>query len=94
MLGLISASITLLLELIYEFTSGKLVGRATLTIEVSIAFFSFSVEVKAERKLAGSNSDPTFVQQMGSYVLNQGTPEEVIVDPWAEYTGAFILAAA
>jgi hypothetical protein len=93
-LGLISASITLLLELIYEFSSGKLVGRATLTIEVSIAFFSFSVEVTAERKLAGSNDDPTFAQQMGTYTLDEGTPEEVTVDPWAEYTGAFILAAA
>jgi len=88
-LGLISASITLLLEFTYEFESKKLVGRATLTIEVSIFFFSFSVELSVERKLAGSGDDPTFLDQMK--ILNEGTPEQY--DPWAEYLSSFALAA-
>lgn len=89
-LGLISASITLLLEMTYEFESKKLVGRATLTIEVSVCFFSFSVEVSCERKLAGGNDDPTFMDQFEK--LNPGTPVEL--DPWAEYLSSFVMAAA
>ncbi len=89
-LGLITASITLLLELIYEFSSEKLIGRATLTIEISICFFSFSVEVVCERRLAGSNNDPTFVDQMGEYML----PGELAPrKPWNEYCESFLLAA-
>ena len=42
-LGLISASITLELSLTYEFDTGKMVGRASITIEVEVFFFSFSV---------------------------------------------------
>ena len=74
----------------YEFESKKLVGRATLTIEVSICFFSFSVELSCERKLAGGNDDPTFLDQFAK--LNPGTPAEY--DPWAEYLSSFVLAAA
>jgi hypothetical protein len=86
--GLFAASITLLLELTYEFESGKLKGRATLTIEVTIFFFSISVEIVCERKLAGSSSDPTFVEQMEPYMLD-GLP----VNPWDDYMNSFLLAA-
>jgi hypothetical protein len=88
-LGLITASITLELDLIYEFSSGKLIGKATLTIEVSIAFFSFSVSVTVERKLAGSDSDPSFAAQMSDYMLPDGSTAH----PWADYLGSFLLAA-
>ncbi|MBD0290769.1 MAG: hypothetical protein ICV74_05885 [Thermoleophilia bacterium] len=63
-LGIVSVCIELALALHYEFSSGKCVGRATLTIEVEIAFFSASVEITCERKFAGSNGDPTFAQIM------------------------------
>jgi hypothetical protein len=88
-LGIITASITLELDLIYEFASGKLIGKATLTIEVSIAFFSFSVSASVERKLAGSGSDPTFADQMSDYLLPDGSTAH----PWADYLGSFLLAA-
>ena len=81
-LGLISASITLELSLTYEFESGKMVGRASITIEVEVFFFSFSVSVSCERRLAGSNNDPTFAQQLG--VLPDGSSPA-----WAEYCAAF-----
>ena len=64
-LGLISASIELYLELEYEFSSGKCTGRAELTIEVSVLIFSGSVTIKCEKKFAGSNGDPSLRDMMG-----------------------------
>jgi hypothetical protein len=64
-LGLISASITLELSLTYEFATGKMVGRASITIEVEVFLFSASVEVSCERRLAGSNGDPTLAEILG-----------------------------
>jgi hypothetical protein len=81
-LGLISASITLELSLTYEFATGKLVGRASIEIEVEVFFFSFSVTVSCERRLAGSNGDPTFEQVMG--LLPDGTSPA-----WQTYCAAF-----
>ncbi|MBM3678300.1 MAG: hypothetical protein FJW96_10530 [Actinobacteria bacterium] len=86
-LGLISASITLELSLTYEFDTGKLVGRASISIEVEILFLSFSVEVSCERRLAGSNGDPTFAQILG--VAEDGTPVTTIPDAWSTYLSAF-----
>ena len=63
-LGLISASITLELSLTYQFDTGKLIGRASLVVEVEVLFFSASVEISVERKLAGSKGDPTMYQVM------------------------------
>lgn len=83
-LGLISASIELRMELTYEFSSGKTVGRATLTIEVHIIFFTISVELTCERKFAGSNGDPSFAQLMAPFQLNGAT-----VKPWEDYCMAF-----
>ena len=64
-LGLISASLELYLELSYEPPSGKATGRATLTIEVEVCFLSFSVDITCEKKFTGSNNDPTFAEVMG-----------------------------
>lgn len=81
-LGLISASITLELSLTYEFASGKMVGRASVVVEVSVLFFSASVEISVERRLAGSNQDPTFAQIMD--VSDTGAS-----DAWDRYCRAF-----
>ncbi len=86
-LGLISASITLELSLTYEFATGKMVGRASISIEVEVLFFSFSVEVSCERRLAGSNGDPTFAAVLG--VPEDGTPISGVPDAWADYCAAF-----
>lgn len=93
-LGLITASIELYLELHYEFESGKAVGRAELTIEIEVFIFSGSVTVSCERKFAGSNGDPSFRDLMG---LNpELTLEEELAQidnhsdyPWREYAEAF-----
>jgi hypothetical protein len=75
-LGIVSVSIELYMELSYEFSSGKCVGRATISVEVEIAFVSETVEISCERRFAGSSGDPTF-------------EELVPVDAWGEYCGAF-----
>jgi len=64
-LCIMSASIELYLALTYDFGSGKCIGYAQLTIEVSVFMFSTSVSIECERKLAGSNGDPTFRQMLG-----------------------------
>jgi hypothetical protein len=85
-LGLITASLELALELTYEFASGKCIGRASLIIEVEVLFFSASVEVKCEKKFAGSNGDPSFLQIMAPYT-DPDTGDSV--EPWQEYCEAF-----
>ncbi|GAB3579955.1 hypothetical protein GCM10027406_18870 [Leifsonia lichenia] len=80
-LGLISASIELYMELVYQFNTGKMIGRATITVQVKVLFFSASVQISAERQFAGSNGDPSF--------------REVMCEPdgdspaWADYCEAF-----
>lgn len=64
-LCIVSASLELYLELRYEFETGKCVGKAQLTIEISVFIFSGSVTITCERKFSGSNGDPSFRQIMG-----------------------------
>jgi hypothetical protein len=62
------------------------VGKATLTIEVSVFMFSISVSITCERKFAGSNGDPSFEQLMDPYIdPRSGLP----VEPWSDYCAAF-----
>jgi hypothetical protein len=84
-LGLISACIELYLELTYETATGKAVGRATITVEVEVFFVSFSVSISCEKKFAGSNGDPSFVDVMGLPPL----PPPGAVRPWDTYCRAF-----
>jgi hypothetical protein len=80
-LGLISASIELYLELNYEFDTGKMVGRALITVKVEVFCFSASVKISAERRFAGSVGDPSFADVM---VLTDGTSPA-----WTKYCVAF-----
>ncbi|MFC3965582.1 LysM peptidoglycan-binding domain-containing protein [Nocardia jiangsuensis] len=84
-LGLISACITLELSLTYHFRSGKLIGRASLTVEVEVLFFSASVEIVCERQLAGSKGDPTLRDIM--------PPESGGHDMWNHYLDSFAIGA-
>lgn len=84
-LGIISASIELYMALEYQSQTGKVVGRATITVEISIFCFSASVKVSAERKFAGSNGDPSFRQLMGPAVaVLTTTPIEADLQALAE----------
>lgn len=82
-LGLISASIELYLGLAYEFSTGKMAGRASLIVEVEVLFFSTSVEITCERKFAGAKGDPTFAQLMDPFDTGGATA------PWHAYCEAF-----
>jgi hypothetical protein len=82
-LGLISASITLELSLKYDFDTGKLFGRASLVVEVEVLFFSASVEISCERRLAGSKGDPTLRDVMPPDPVDGTNPD------WVEYCAAF-----
>jgi len=86
-LGLISASIELYLDLTYIFDEGKCVGHATLTIEVHVLFFSASVQISAERKFAGSSGDPSFAALMGPDDDAPITPATPYA--WRDYCEAF-----
>jgi hypothetical protein len=93
-LCIVSASLELYLELRYEFESGKCVGKATLTIEVSVFMFSISVKITCERKFAGSNGDPTFREIMGAVPALPLADELLQIQPatqyaWREYCEAF-----
>jgi hypothetical protein len=79
-LGLISAAIEMYMGLTYEFGSGKVVGQATISVEVEVFMFSKTVKISAERRFAGSGGDPTFEQALGPY-SNDG--------PWVAYCQAF-----
>jgi hypothetical protein len=83
-LGLISASIELYLELHYEFDTGKMVGSAKLTIKVEVFCFSTSVTIRAERRFAGSVGDPSFADVM---MLEDGSSPA-----WSIYCRAFAAA--
>lgn len=93
-LGLISASLELYLELRYEFESGKCVGKAQLTIEVEVFLFSVSVTITCERKFAGSNGDPSFRELVGVQPQLALADELALIDdatdyPWRRYVEAF-----
>lgn len=84
-LGLASASMSLELSLTYDTETGKLVGRASLVLEVEVLFFSASVEVTVERRLAGSRGDPSLRDIM--------PPDAGGADMWNHYFGAFAIGA-
>ncbi|QXQ07825.1 hypothetical protein KX816_07470 [Sphingosinicellaceae bacterium] len=81
-LSLISASIELYMALTYAFDTGKMIGEATLTIHVSVLFFSTSVSIHVRRTFAGSNGDPTG----RDVLLPDGATES---ETWNLYCGAF-----
>lgn len=82
-LGLISASITLELSLTYEFDTGKMIGRASIEVEVEVLFFSASVSISCERRFAGSKGDPSLGQMLG---IGPGQTDN---DYWSQYCAAF-----
>ena len=80
-LGLISASIELAMSIDYYPKTGKVIGRASITVKVEVLLFSGSVKIEAERQFAGSNGDPSF---RDAYLEPDGTHPE-----WDRYLEAF-----
>jgi hypothetical protein len=89
-LALISISIELRMELSYVAeigSGGKVIGKASLEIKVKIIFFSIGVTITVERKFAGNNNDPTFLDAMGHPYHEPVLLEDV--DPWQQYCIAY-----
>ncbi|MEM8486901.1 MAG: hypothetical protein AAF564_15215, partial [Bacteroidota bacterium] len=86
-LGLIGISLELRMELTYQSSGGKVIGRASVKVEIELLFFSIGVEITVERKFAGSNEDPTFLEQMGSSYIDP--VQDQTVEAWPEYCMAF-----
>jgi hypothetical protein len=87
-LGIVGVSIELYLELAYESSSGKAVGRASLTISIELFLFEATITISCEKKFAGSGADPTFAETFSPYELTPGDPS-TLVDPWEEYCVAY-----
>jgi type VI protein secretion system component Hcp len=75
-LGLITISVEFNLSFTYA-EEGKAYGRATLTVEVEVAFFSKSVELTVERTFGGEGGDPKFIETFTT------------AETWSEYATAF-----
>lgn len=75
-LGIIRVSLLFELKLTWQ-SNGKVFGVATIEVEISILFISFSVGVTVERQLKGSDGDPTFTDMLPMPSL------------WIEYCNAF-----
>ncbi len=80
-LGLVSAAIELYMELLYQPPTGKLIGQASITVNVSVIGISKSVHISAQRVFAGSRGDPSFLEVMGA---GSGTSRA-----WTTYCLAF-----
>ncbi len=76
-LGLIKISLEFTLSFTYDGGRDKAYGRATLTVQVEIVFFSVSVEITVEKAFGGSSGDPTFGQLFPASAT------------WEEYAEAF-----
>ena len=76
MLGLVHISIEFNLTFAYQ-DKGKAYGRATLTVEVEVAFFHTSVDLTVERTFGGNNGDPKFIDFFNTAAT------------WNEYAEAF-----
>jgi hypothetical protein len=76
-LGLIKISLEFTLSFTYDGGRDKAYGRATLTVQVEIVFFSTSVEITVEKAFGGTSGDPAFGQLFPA------------ADTWTEYAEAF-----
>ncbi|PHQ48306.1 hypothetical protein BLA24_33435 [Streptomyces cinnamoneus] len=96
-LGIVSASVELCLELSYDVDSGTVYGRARITVSVHIGFWSQSVSIECEKRFLGSGPaaaalaaeaprPPTFAEMMSPYT---DPVTGLRRDPVDEYCTAF-----
>jgi hypothetical protein len=77
-LGIISIGLDLNISLSYQVSNGKKMvqGRATLTVSISVLFFSASVQISVEKSYGSSKGDP-------------GVGDVLTASDWAAYAAAF-----
>ncbi|QEU96196.1 hypothetical protein [Streptomyces kanamyceticus] len=97
-LGIVSASIELYMELGYK--DGYAIGRASLTISIEIGFFETSVTIRCEKKFAGSGTRTAFAAGADAPALTPPTFSDLMspyddpatgarIDPVLDYCTAF-----
>jgi len=75
-LAIVTVSVEFNLSFTYQ-DEGKAYGRATLTVEVEVAFFHKSVDLTVERTFGGQGGDPRFVETFTT------------AETWNQYATAF-----
>lgn len=96
-LGIITVSIEFYLGMEYQITANELWGQAKLTVKVEVLFFSTSVELSVERRLAGGDSGSKASRgrvdgpvKLVSGTASGGNFEDLFSqDDWARYAEAF-----
>ena len=89
-LGLVSVSIELRLELTYESDTNALVGRATMIIEIDILFFSESVELDSgEWRLMGGKAPRQRSAALGFAAASSRDRFERAFENWRAYRRCF-----
>jgi len=92
-LGIITVSVEFDMSLTYYSQGNRLHGRATLTVEISIMFFSKSVDLTVERDFAGGGGqhaalfDPGMPYPVGSMPV--GFADQMENADWQTYCEAF-----
>src|SRR5262249_5381339 len=90
-LGLVSVSVELLIVLKYESTDNRLVGRATLVIEVDLTFISESVTTDSGVWVLAGGEEP----QHGQEPITTGTADGAFdLAAWRHYREAFASLAS
>jgi hypothetical protein len=89
-LGLVSASVELLVALQYESEGNRMVGRATLVLEIDLTLYSDSVELDSgEWVLSGEDREPVRPRGPASPVTLALPTEEPDLTAWQAYQEAF-----
>ncbi|MGI5521663.1 hypothetical protein ACQEUX_11970 [Micromonospora sp. CA-259024] len=86
-LGIVSISVDFRMELRYSPTTGEVVGSATLTVGISVLFFSKSLTFSVERRFAGSAPAARF---SAFAAAGPALPAGVDVGGWDLYCQAFV----
>jgi hypothetical protein len=102
-MGLISASMELLLEMEYQSKGNIMLGRATVKFHVSICFFHKTFKATCERRFVGAKkgsggsnlrlmaaaADEDHDPKLAMHKVMSSGPHGTNIDPWLSYWKAF-----
>ncbi|MBR0820239.1 hypothetical protein [Bradyrhizobium liaoningense] len=93
-LGLISVSVELRVELAYQFDTNALIGRATLVIEIDVTLFSDTVELDSGNWVIAGGAERRAIPQPGHEMIGGMLAQPVAArraaaDAWRAYREVF-----